>query len=107
MAARARILLPAVIRRGVAFDVRTLVGHAMETGYRRDADGRMLPRDIIRRMEAKLDGEHVFSADFHPAIAANPFVEFPLVVQAGGVLEVRWSGDNGFEHVETVTLVVA
>lgn len=106
MAVRARIQLPPVIRRGVAFDVRTLVGHAMETGYRRDADGRMLPRDIIRRMDVRLDGERVFAAEFHPAVAANPFVEFPLVLQRGGLLEVRWSGDNGFEHAEAVTLVV-
>lgn len=105
--ARALIQLPREIRRGEVFEVRSTVGHAMETGYRRDADGRLLVRDILRRLEARIDGELVFAADLHPAIAANPFVAFTLVVQQGGVLELRWTGDRGFDHSERVTLTVA
>ena len=105
--ARALIQLPRSLRRGEPFEVRTLVGHPMETGYRRDSDGRMLPRDIVRRLEARLDGERVFAADLHPAIAANPFVAFWLVAERSGVLEVRWTGDNGFEHRERVDIAVA
>lgn len=104
---RALIQLPKTVRRGEVFEVRTLVGHAMETGYRRDSDGRMLPRDIVRRLEARFAGERVFAADLHPAIAANPFIAFSLVVQQPGVLELRWSGDNGFEHTESVTIAPA
>ena len=106
MATRALVNVPAVLRRGVVFEVRTTLAHAMETGYRRDGDGRMLPRDIVRRMEVRLDGERVFAADLHPAIAANPYVAFPLLLQAGGSLQIRWTGDQGFEHTETLTLVV-
>jgi sulfur-oxidizing protein SoxZ len=106
MATRALVNVPAVLRRGVVFEVRTTLAHAMETGYRRDGDGRMLPRDIVRRMEVRLDGETVFAADLHPAIAANPYVAFPLLLQAGGSLQIRWTGDQGFEHTETLTLVV-
>ena len=106
MATRALVNLPAVLRRGEVFEVRTTLAHPMETGYRRDGDGQMLPRDIVRRMEAHLDGEPVFAADLHPAIAANPYVAFPLQLQAGGRLQIRWTGDKGFEHTETLTLVV-
>jgi sulfur-oxidizing protein SoxZ len=101
MATRALVNVPAVLRRGEVFEVRTTLAHPMETGYRRDGDGRMLPRDIVRRMEARLDGELVFAADLHPAIAANPYVAFPLLLQAGGRLQIRWTGDKGFEHTET------
>jgi sulfur-oxidizing protein SoxZ len=104
---RALIQLPKAVRRGEVFEVRTLVGHPMETGYRRDSDGRMLARDIVRRMEARFAGEVVFAAELHPAIAANPFIAFPLVAQQGGVLEVRWSGDHGFEHTESATVTLA
>lgn len=107
MTTRALITVPRTLRRGEVFEVRTLLAHPMETGYRRDSDGRMLPRDIVRRMDVLLDGERVFAADLHPAMAANPFIAFPLVLQDGGTLQIRWSGDRGFEHTETRVLVVS
>ena len=107
MTTRALVSVPPVIRRGEVFEVRTTLAHPMETGYRRDGDGQMLPRDIARRMEVRLDGERVFAADLHPAMAANPYVAFPLRLQAGGTLHIRWTGDRGFEHTETLTISVA
>lgn len=107
MTVRALVQMPKTVRRGEVFEVRTLLAHPMETGYRRDSDGRMLPRDIVRTMEVRLAGERVFAADLHPAIAANPFVAFTLVARASGPLEIRWRGDNGFAHTETLQLVVA
>jgi sulfur-oxidizing protein SoxZ len=106
MATRALVHLPPAIRRGEAFEVRTTLAHPMETGYRRDSDGQMLPRDIVRRLEVRLGSELVFAADLHQAIAANPYIAFSLVLQDGGPLQIRWTGDKGFAHTETVTLVV-
>ena len=103
---RALIQLPQAVRRGEVFEVRTLVGHAMETGYRRDSDGRMLPRDIVRRVECRYGGEVVFSAELHPAIAANPYLACHLVATSSGPLTVSWSGDNGFQHSESAQLEV-
>ena len=54
--ARAPVNLPKGIRRGDLVEVKTAIAHPMETGYRQDAEGRMLPRDIVRRLEARLDG---------------------------------------------------
>jgi len=104
MATRALVHLPAAIRRGEPFEVRALIAHPMETGHRVDTQGQRLPRDIIRRFEARLDGELVFAADLHPSIAANPYIVFPLVVQAAGTLALSWSGDRGFAHGESVAL---
>ena len=106
MTVRALVQVPRSVRRGDVVEVRATLAHPMETGYRRDSDGRLLPRDIVRRLEVRLAGELVFAADLHPAIAANPFVAFPLRVQAGGPLELRWTGDRGFVHTETVALQV-
>lgn len=106
MAVRALVQVPKAVRRGGVFEVRTTLAHPMETGYRRDSEGRMLPRDIVRTLEVRLAGERVFAADLHPAVAANPFVAFTLVAQTSAPLEIRWAGDNGFVHTETVALVV-
>lgn len=103
---RALITLPARVARGEVFDVRLLVRHAMETGHRADSLGRLVPRDTVRRVEATLAGQPVFAADLHAAIAANPYLSFTLRATQGGPLVVRWRGDNGFEHTETVNLEV-
>lgn len=104
MTTRALVHLPADLAGGQPFEVRTTLAHPMETGYRRDGDGTLLPRDIVRRMEVRLDGALVFAVELHPAIAANPYVAFWLRIDRAGTLEITWTGDRGFRHVETRSL---
>ncbi len=106
MSARTLIQVPATARRGEVIELRATIAHPMETGYRPGADGRVLPRDIIRRFTCRLDGETVFAAELHPAISANPYLAFHLRADAGGTLEFEWQGDNGFRHVERRNLQV-
>lgn len=103
---RAIVTLPASARRGEVVEVRTLVAHPMETGHRADSEGQVVPRSIIRRFSCRYDGDVVFSADLHPAIAANPLIVFHTVATVTGPLTCRWEGDNGFAHQHTVTLQV-
>jgi len=104
--ARALIHMPASAPRGEVIEIRALINHPMETGYRRDADGQLLPRDLIRRFSCRYDGEIVFSAELHAAIAANPYVAFHTVASASGVLSFTWEGDKGFAQTESRTLAV-
>lgn len=104
---RALIRLPAVARPGEVIEVRLLMQHPMETGFRPGADGRTVPRNIVRRIEASFDGERVFAADLFPAIAANPYLAFPLRALRSGTLAVSIEGDNGLSQRETAVLTVA
>ena len=106
MAVRALLNLPASVRRGEVFEVRATVQHPMETGFRVGSEGQMLARDLVRRVEARLDGEWVFAADLYPSVAANPYLAFPLTAVASGTLVVSWRGDNGFVHSESATVTV-
>jgi sulfur-oxidizing protein SoxZ len=106
-ATRARITLPLAARRGEVIDIRALIAHPMETGFRVGADGRVVPRDILRRFTCRYDGEVVFVAELHPAVAANPFLRFSTVATASATLSFTWEGDNGFAHTETRVLAVA
>ncbi|MBY0333000.1 MAG: thiosulfate oxidation carrier complex protein SoxZ [Acetobacteraceae bacterium] len=105
----ARVLLqvPATARRGEVIEIRALIQHPMETGFRPDASGVVAPRDIIRRFACTWDGETVFSAELHPAIAANPYLSFTALATASGTLEFAWTGDNGFAQTETRRVTVA
>lgn len=104
--ARALIHVPQTARRGEVIEIRALIAHPMESGYRVGPDGRTLPRDIIRRFSCRYDGELVFSATLHPAIAANPYLAFHVVATATGVLSFTWEGDNGFVQTEAARLSV-
>lgn len=108
--ARTLVNLPPVIRRGDVVEVRTLIAHPMETGYRPGADGKVLPRDLIHRFSCVYDDgtspEQVFSATLFPAIAANPYLAFHLRATASGTLRLTWEGDNGFSQTETVPIRV-
>ena len=104
--ARALITMPSSAKRGEIIEIRTLIAHPMETGYRPGADGAILPRNVIRHLRCDYDGATVFSAELHPAIAANPFISFRTVATASGVLRFTWEGDNGFAQTESVSLTV-
>lgn len=105
--ARVLITMPPAARRGEVVEIRTLIAHAMETGYRVDANGRTVPRDIVRRFSCRYDEELVFAAELHAAIAANPYITFSVVAASSGTLTFAWEGDRGFAHTETRTLSVA
>jgi sulfur-oxidizing protein SoxZ len=105
--ARALIRVPPLARPGEVVEIRVLLQHPMETGFRPGVDGTVQPRDIVTRVEAHFEGERVFAADLFPAIAANPYIAFPLRVNAAGSLVVTFQGDNGFTHRETAAIRIA
>ena len=104
--ARVLITLPATAQRGAVIEIRTLIQHLMETGYRPDAQGHVVPRDILRRFACHYDGVEVFAMQLAPAIAANPYIAFHTVATQSGTLEFTWTGDNGFSQTETRTITV-
>ena len=107
MSLRTLLTVPERVARGEAFEVRALAQHPMETGYRRGSDGALLPRELLRRIEVRFEGELVFSAELHAAVSANPFVAFWLRVPASGTLTVDWQGDRGVAQRESRRIDVA
>lgn len=104
--ASALINVPGRARRGEIIEIKTLIAHPMETGYRRSQDGTRVPRDIIRLFTCTYNGAEVFRAELHPAIAANPFIVFSTVATETGTLVFHWTGDHGFSVRESAAIVV-
>jgi len=104
--ARALINIPAKAKRGQVIEIKTLISHVMETGYRHSTEGQAIPRDIITSFSCTYNGEEIFSATLYPAIAANPFVTFHTVADKSGTLAFTWEGDNGFSVTEEAKIVV-
>jgi sulfur-oxidizing protein SoxZ len=102
-----RIRLPAQIRAGEVIEIRTLITHVMETGQRRDQSGALVARDIIRRFEAKFEGELVFAMDLAPAISTNPYIAFQFRAEKPGRFEFTWINDAGESRSTTQELRIA
>lgn len=102
----ARVIVPERARRGEAFQIKALIAHPMETGFRKNAVGDAIPRNIVTGFTCRYGGEEVFSWSLHPGVAANPFVAFNTVATRTGDIELTWTGMNGFEHRERRRIIV-
>jgi sulfur-oxidizing protein SoxZ len=96
----ARIQVPETAKRGEVLEVRLLVQHPMETGYRYDDTGKPIPRNVITRLVCRFAGREVLRADMTQGIAANPYLQFYLRAQASGELEFEWQDDEGVRGTE-------
>ncbi|HET7401694.1 MAG TPA: thiosulfate oxidation carrier complex protein SoxZ [Usitatibacter sp.] len=90
-----RIQVPPNVRKDEPFEVRILVQHPMETGYRRDLNGQAIPLHIVDRLVCRVGGREVFSAELGSGIAANPYMAFYAVADASGEVEVEWKDNRG------------
>src|SRR6266404_4878244 len=104
--ASALINVPARAKRGDIIEIKTLMSHIMETGYRHTATGQLVPRDIITSFTCRYNGTEIFRADLFPAIAANPFISFFTVATESGKFEFEWIGDRGFTETASASISV-
>ncbi|MES2787779.1 MAG: thiosulfate oxidation carrier complex protein SoxZ [Pseudomonadota bacterium] len=76
--------------------VRVLMSHEMETGQRKDASGKVIPAWHISDVTASLNGKPVFAAEWGPAVAKNPFLQFTVKnAKAGDKVSVTWKDNRG------------
>lgn len=105
--ARAIVNVPASARRGDIIEIKAMIAHGMETGFRRTQLGALVPRDIITRFVCLYNGAEVFRAEFHPAVSANPYLAFATRATDSGTIVCTWTGDNGYAHTESASIAVA
>jgi sulfur-oxidizing protein SoxZ len=90
-----RVQVAQSVKRGEAFEVRVIMQHPMETGFRRDLDGQAIPVNIVDKVSCTYGGREVFRAELGTGIAANPYLAFHVVARDSGPIEVAWSDDRG------------
>ena len=66
MIGRALIHVPATAKHGDTIEIKALISHVMETGYRIGITGQPIPRDIIEDFVCTYNGEAVLHADPAP-----------------------------------------
>ena len=85
--------------------VRVLMSHEMETGQRKDAAGKVVPAWHITNVTAAHNGKQVMSAEWGPAVAKNPFLQFTLKgAKAGDKIAVTWKDNKGETRTDEATV---
>ena len=102
-----RVKVPKSAKAGETIVIKTLISHEMESGQRKDKDGKIIPREIINKFTASFNGKTVFEADWFPAISANPYQSFFFKAAESGEFSFVWHDDNGSTYTATAKLAVA
>ena len=101
-----RLSVPATAKAGEVIELKALIQHPMESGYRRGSRGEVIPRDIITRFECSYNGEMVFYADFNAGVSANPFLTFYTMATESGTLTFTWTDQHGQSWSESANIIV-
>ncbi|MDH3474053.1 MAG: thiosulfate oxidation carrier complex protein SoxZ [Rhodospirillales bacterium] len=105
--AKPRVKLPKSAAKGEIVQIKTLISHKMESGQRVDSKtGEKIPRQIINKFVCAFNGKEVFSADWHGAVSANPYMSFYLKATESGTFEFTWTDDDGSVYTKTAELAV-
>jgi sulfur-oxidizing protein SoxZ len=76
--------------------VRVLMAHEMESGQRKDSAGKPVAAWYIQQVSVALNGKSVLTAEWGPAVAKNPFLQFNLKgAKPGDKLSVSWTDNRG------------
>ena len=85
--------------------VRVLMAHEMETGQRKDAAGKIIPAWHITEVSATHNGKAVLTAEWGPAVAKNPFLQFNgKGAKAGDKISVNWKDNRGDSRTDEATV---
>ena len=101
-----RVRIPKTASAGEVITIKTLISHPMESGQRKDKEGNVIPRRIINKFTCEFNGQIVFACDLEPAISANPYLEFSMMVPESGTVTMTWVDDDGSVYTQEKKITV-
>ena len=85
--------------------VRVLMSHEMETGQRKDSAGKVIPAWFIQEVTAQHNGKTVMTAQWGPAVAKNPYLQFVVKgAKAGDKISISWVDNHGDTRTDEATV---
>jgi sulfur-oxidizing protein SoxZ len=99
---------PMKIRANVSGDsteVKVLMSHEMETGQRKDAQGKTIPAWFIQNIKVVHGDQVVLAAQWGPAVAKNPFLSFKCKCGAkGDKVKITWTDNHDDTRTDEATI---
>jgi len=91
--------------KGDVCDIRVLMSHPMETGHRKDADGKTIPAHFIQTLTVALNGKTVVSGQTSAAVSRNPVFGFKVRgAKPGDKVTVSWTDNRGAKRSDEATV---
>jgi len=76
--------------------VKVLMSHEMESGQRKDEDGKIVPIWNIQDVTASLNGRVVMTAEWGGGVSKNPFLQFVIKgTKSGDKVSISWRDSRG------------
>jgi len=94
-------------QKGDLLRVRAQIEHVMESGLRSDEAGKIRPRNVVTRFEARLGPALLFAWEPGISVAQNPYVEFTFLARESGELQLHWKDDAGQTFSASKSISVA
>ena len=90
---------------GDSTEVKVLMSHEMETGQRKDAQGKTIPAWHIQSIAATWNGKSVLTAEWGPAVSKNPFLAFKFKGGAkGDKVQITWTDNKGDKRTDEAVI---
>jgi sulfur-oxidizing protein SoxZ len=90
---------------GDSTEVKVLMQHEMETGQRKDSQGKTIPAWFIQSVTATWNGKTVLAAQWGTSIAKNPFLAFKFKGGAkGDRIQIAWTDNHGDKRTDEATI---
>ena len=87
--------------KGDVAEVRVLMSHPMETGQRKDNDGKTIPAHFIQTISVALNGKAVISAQTGASVSRNPVFGFKVKgAKVGDKVTVSWVDNKGDKRTD-------
>jgi len=76
--------------------VKALMTHAMETGARKDKEGKAIPAHFIQEVSCESGGKQLLRAYWSGGVSKNPYLSFKYKGgKAGDMLKLSWVDNKG------------
>jgi len=86
-------------------DIKVLMAHEMETGQRKDAQGKIVPAHFIRNVTVTHAGRTVLAAQWGTSVPRNPFLHFRFSGgKPGEKVSITWLDNKGETRTDEATI---
>jgi sulfur-oxidizing protein SoxZ len=90
---------------GDVADIRVLMAHPMETGQRKDPQGKNIPVHFIQNIAITVNGKTVMEGQVSQAISRNPVFAIKVKgAKAGDKVAVNWTDNTGDKRSDEATI---
>lgn len=102
-----RVRVPERAKRGEVIEIRAMIEHPMESGFRLNNVGKPISRHIVESFSCEYGGREIFRATLHPGVSSNPYFLFYTIATVSGELRFTWKDDRGSVGTHTARIEVS